>query len=179
MMFDVDISHLFCFHHPAELADSSVHAVIAAQSFHWFANEKSLSQIQRVLIPGGKLGMVWNSWDRSIPWLNELNEELILPCYWETNTPKALTYEWKKVLDSSEKFEPVEGDESLFKREQALTFDELVDRVMSISVMQVKYASEKEILKEKIKLILTKHNKLGNNKLILPHIVKIYWSKRK
>jgi len=162
-----------------DMPDSSVHAVIAAQSFHWFANEKSVSQIQRVLVPGGKLGMVWNSWDHSISWLKELNEELILPCYWEANAPYELSYEWKKVLDSSGKFQPVEGDESLFKSKQAFTFDELVDRVLSISVMQVKYENEKEILKEKIKFILMKHNEIGNKKLILPHIVKIYWSKRK
>jgi len=39
---------------PAEnidLPNSTVHAVIAAQSFHWFANDKSISEIHRVLVP--------------------------------------------------------------------------------------------------------------------------------
>jgi len=167
---------------PAEhidLPNSSVHAVTAAQSFHWFANDKSISQIQRVLVPGGKLGLIWNAWDYSTSWVKELNEELILPYYWETNTPHESTYEWKKVLDSSGKFEPAEGDETLFKSEQAFTFEEFIDRVMSLSVIQVRKESEKEIIKEKTKSILTKHNVLGNNKVILPYKIKIYWCERK
>ena len=167
---------LLCY--PTDLPDSSVHAVIAAQCFHWFANDKSVSQIQRVLVPGGKLGLIWNAWDYySLPWLKELAEQIILPCYWETNTPHEITYEWKKVLDVSGKFGPIEGDESQFKSEQEFTFDELIERIMSISVIQVKNDSEKELLKERIKLIWNKYNE--KNKLVTPYIVKIYWGERK
>ena len=87
------------------------------------------------------------------------------------------TYEWKKVLDVSGKFGPIEGDESQFKSEQEFTFDELIERVMSISVIQVKSDSEKELVKERIKLIWNKYNE--KNKLIIPYTVQIYWGERK
>ena len=35
-----------------DLPNASVHAVIAAQSFHWFVNDKSISEIHRVLARG-------------------------------------------------------------------------------------------------------------------------------
>ena len=166
--------------YPTDLPDSSVHAVIAAQSFHWFANDKSISQIQRVLVLGGKIGLIWYDRDHSEPWVKEVDDEIILPCYRETNTPHQSTCGWKKVLDSSGKFWPLEGNESQFTSEQVFTWDQLIDRLMSVSVIQVKSDSEKEMVKEKIKLILNKHNELdGNNKIVLPYIVRIFWAERK
>lgn len=42
------------------LPDASVNAVFAAQSFHWFANERALAEIARVLKPRGALVLMWN-----------------------------------------------------------------------------------------------------------------------
>jgi SAM-dependent methyltransferase len=42
------------------LADGSVDAVFAGQSFHWFANETALAEIARVLRGGGVLASLWN-----------------------------------------------------------------------------------------------------------------------
>ena len=40
--------------------DASVDGVFAAQAFHWFANDDAVTQIGRVLRPGGVLCVVWN-----------------------------------------------------------------------------------------------------------------------
>jgi SAM-dependent methyltransferase len=42
------------------VADASIHAVFAAQSFHWFNDTDSLTEIARVLRPGGVLELLWN-----------------------------------------------------------------------------------------------------------------------
>ncbi|KAJ7362008.1 hypothetical protein OS493_013094 [Desmophyllum pertusum] len=104
----------------------SVHAVVAAQCFHWFANDKSISEIQRILVPGGKLGLVWNARDHSIPWVKEMDDEVLLPCYEQSNTPNEQSGAWKKVLSASGKFGPIEEDETTFKIEQTFNFDEFV-----------------------------------------------------
>ncbi|KAI5966515.1 uncharacterized protein KGF55_000824 [Candida pseudojiufengensis] len=42
------------------LQDNSVDAVIIAQGFHWFADDESLKEINRILKPGSKLGLIWH-----------------------------------------------------------------------------------------------------------------------
>ncbi len=54
------------------LADGSVDAVIAAQAFHWFDLDRALPEISRVLVPGGRLCLVWNQRNEKIPWVRRL-----------------------------------------------------------------------------------------------------------
>jgi SAM-dependent methyltransferase len=49
------------------LPDAAVDAVFAAQAFHWFANDEAVSEIARVLRPGGTLCLVWNEPDDDRP----------------------------------------------------------------------------------------------------------------
>jgi SAM-dependent methyltransferase len=45
------------------LGDGEVDGVFCGQSFHWFANDRALSEIARVLRPGGVLALMWNRGD--------------------------------------------------------------------------------------------------------------------
>lgn len=54
------------------LATGSVDVLVAAQSWHWFDGALALLEADRVLMPGGSLGLVWSAYDESIPWLGEL-----------------------------------------------------------------------------------------------------------
>jgi ubiquinone/menaquinone biosynthesis C-methylase UbiE len=42
------------------LPDAAVDGVFAAQAFHWFANDVAVTEIARVVRPGGVLCIVWN-----------------------------------------------------------------------------------------------------------------------
>ena len=154
-----------------------MHAVIAAQSFRWFANDKSISEIHRVLVPGGKLGLVWNRRDHSVPWLRELDEEVVFPLYQQSNTPYQQSGEWEKVLSASDKFGPISNDES-FKMDQTFNFDEFVNRIMSISVVSVQSKEDRQRTIDRIKLILSKHNKQDTDTFTVSYLVQIYWCQR-
>lgn len=42
------------------LADRSADAITCAQAFHWFANEPTATEFQRILKPGGLIALIWN-----------------------------------------------------------------------------------------------------------------------
>jgi ubiquinone/menaquinone biosynthesis C-methylase UbiE len=54
------------------LADSTVDAVVVGQAFHWFDPDRALSEIARVLRPGGSLALLWNHDDESDPFVAEI-----------------------------------------------------------------------------------------------------------
>ncbi|MGY2067227.1 class I SAM-dependent methyltransferase [Blastococcus sp. SYSU DS0619] len=56
--------------------DGTVDAVVAGQAAHWFDPAPAAREIRRVLLPGGVLGLIWNTRDDRVPWVAAL-EELI------------------------------------------------------------------------------------------------------
>jgi SAM-dependent methyltransferase len=51
---------------------ASVDAVLAAQAWHWFPHQRAISEVRRVLRPGGWLGLVWNGPDPRDVWEYDL-----------------------------------------------------------------------------------------------------------
>ena len=49
------------------LGDGAADAVFAGQSFHWFATQRAVAEIARVLTPGGTLALLWNRPDPDHP----------------------------------------------------------------------------------------------------------------
>lgn len=48
--------------------DASIDVVTVAQAFHWFDREPACSEIARVLVPEGTLGLLWNRFDPACDW---------------------------------------------------------------------------------------------------------------
>jgi SAM-dependent methyltransferase len=54
------------------LPDDCVDAVVVASAWHWMDPDRTVPEMVRVLRPGGALCLVWNRWDRAVPWVGEL-----------------------------------------------------------------------------------------------------------
>lgn len=54
------------------LPDDSVDAVLVAQAWHWFDRDRAIMEVERVLRPGGRLGLVWNNRDERLGWVKDL-----------------------------------------------------------------------------------------------------------
>ncbi|MGU3500068.1 class I SAM-dependent methyltransferase [Mycobacterium sp. C31M] len=54
------------------LPDDSVDCVLVAQAWHWFDPQRAAKEIARVLRPGGRLGLVWNTRDERLGWVKDL-----------------------------------------------------------------------------------------------------------
>ncbi|MFN8089452.1 MAG: class I SAM-dependent methyltransferase [Mycobacterium sp.] len=56
------------------LPDNSVDAVLVAQAWHWFDPQRAVAEVARVLRPGGRLGLVWNTRDERMGWVKDLGD---------------------------------------------------------------------------------------------------------
>lgn len=74
------------------LPDASVDVVVCAQAFHWFASPQALTEIARVLKPGGQLALVWNLRDTRVDWVPKL--DAIVNAL-EGDTPRYYTGAWR------------------------------------------------------------------------------------
>jgi SAM-dependent methyltransferase len=54
------------------LPDNSVDSVLVAQAWHWFDTERAVKEVARVLRPGGRIGLVWNTRDERLGWVKDL-----------------------------------------------------------------------------------------------------------
>jgi SAM-dependent methyltransferase len=56
------------------LPDGSVDLVTVGQAFHWFDRDRALPELARVLRPGGRMALFYNSRDGSVAWVRALGE---------------------------------------------------------------------------------------------------------
>lgn len=103
--------------------DESADVVTSAQAFHWFDHGRALPEIARVLRPGGRLALVWNSRDDRDPWMVRLSAIL-------GNETVAESYV-VPVLGGSGLFGPVETARFAFV--QTHDREGLIDLVLSRS----------------------------------------------
>ncbi|KAJ7372663.1 hypothetical protein OS493_017935 [Desmophyllum pertusum] len=181
-MFRRFVTGIEMLHFPAEniaLPDESVPVIICAQSFHWFASEKSVGEICRVLKPGGKYGMIWNHRDHSVPWVRAM-QDIVDPFVKQKDMPpdpRELT--WKESLDNSGKFTSVERDTS-FQTYLEGDIDNIVSVIMCISAISQSSKEKRAMVESKIRDILTNHPDLrGTQVYKLPYITDICWCTKK
>ena len=55
------------------LPDGAADAVFVSTAWHWFDLPRAVPEIARVLRPGGRLGVIWTSRDRTDDWVAELD----------------------------------------------------------------------------------------------------------
>ena len=157
------------------LGDASVHAVVAAQAFHWFEAARAATEIARVLEPGGGLGLLWNVRDESVPWVQELTR--IMEPY-RGDTPTHRTRAWQGPLEATGLFDPLH--ERSFRYEQPITPDGVVDRVLSVSFIAALPKDERATVQEAVRAVLeTDPDTEGRGTLTLPHRTDVFWARRR
>jgi MOSC domain-containing protein YiiM/trans-aconitate methyltransferase len=156
------------------LPGASVDAVVAAQAFHWFDAIRALSEIHRVLRPGGRLLLAWNFRDQSVPWVHELGA---LMHRLARNEPQAWDQEWRDALARCGLFTPFES--STFHHVHALTPDAVRDRVASISyVAAAAPAARAAVLADVAALLRSNPDTAGRAVVDLPYTTEIMWAER-
>jgi len=111
------------------LADGSVDLIIAAQAFHWFANQETRAEFSRILKPDGLIALIWNvRLVDTTPFLRDY-EALLLRFGTDYDTVRHETID-ARVLGA---FFTVSYDLQTFPNQQVFDYDGLEGRLLSSS----------------------------------------------
>ncbi|MBD1553794.1 class I SAM-dependent methyltransferase [Pseudomonas typographi] len=150
------------------LPAASVDVVVCAQSFHLFANPEALTEIHRVLKPGGRLGLVWNLRDIQVDWVAQL--AAIVQRY-AGDYPRYYSGEWRTVLGRhyTGKYAPL-VEKHWHHGHTGAPEDVIVRRIKSISfIANLPSADQARILDEVRTLIATHPDLAGKEQVTVPY----------
>ena len=156
------------------LGDASVDVVVCAQAFHWFATSAALTEMYRVLKPGGQLGLIWNLRDASVPWVAQLDA---LVNQWEGDAPRFYTGAWRQAF-------PHPGFGSL--REQQFRHshdgpveDVIFNRVRSTSFISALAPAERDRLEQQLTAFVASHDALNHGATVsVPYVTSAFVTRK-
>jgi ubiquinone/menaquinone biosynthesis C-methylase UbiE len=152
------------------LEAGSVDAVLCAQAFHWFAGERALDEIHRVLRPGGRLGLVWNVRDQAMDWVAAITD-IITP--YEGDAPRYHTGEWRRSFDGSSFSDLVETS---FEYQHVGSPQQVIlDRFLSVSFIAALPVERKSKVRQKLCDLIGRHPSLkGRDSIAFPYRTHAY-----
>lgn len=149
------------------LEDCSVDAVTVAQAFHWFDPALALTEIHRVLPPGGGLALVWNLRDETEDWVRELGA--VVRRY-SGGKPKGARQRqaWDAVITGTGDFTEVRT--ARFRNIVAHDADTLLARVASTSHVSALSSRRRARCLRAVRGLIDRHPDLaGRDVFELPH----------
>lgn len=152
------------------IADSSADVVTAATAFHWFDADRAVPEIRRVLAPGGRIALLTNIRDESVPWITALSGII------GSETAMAVTLgglegmgaEFVGKLEGGGLFRSTEH--RVFGHEQTLTESDLVGLVASRSYIGILPETEREEVLRQVAMLAREHPDLrGSETFVMPY----------
>jgi SAM-dependent methyltransferase len=136
------------------LGDAEVDCVFVAEAFHWFASPEVVAEIARVLRPRGGLVLLWNVSDLDIepPWPEEA-DRLIGEAVARGGEPggaKVASGAWREPLAAA--FEELRAAQ--LDRDETVTRDELIARVLSASSIACQSAAARRELAVRLRQLM-------------------------
>jgi MOSC domain-containing protein YiiM/SAM-dependent methyltransferase len=155
------------------LPNHSVDAVVVGQAFHWFDGVRAISEIRRVLRPGGALGLIWQSREPNRPWLQRLEE--IIDRASEGN-PRFRTEAWREAFDRVALFDDLEH--ATFDHVQHGDHATIVDRVASISYVAALPDERRAPILDAVRELLATDPDTASSAVVeLPYLAHVYWTR--
>jgi len=153
------------------LPDRSADVVTCAQAFHWFDRAAALAEMARVLRPGGRVALVWNTRDDSQGWVAELTDTVIGRSEFREGGTAAAT----ESIGEGGLFGPVER--ASFAHAQLLGRSDLVELVRSRSQCAVLPEEERRPVLERVGALFDRHATDGV--LSMPYVAECFRAVRR
>ncbi len=157
-----------------DLPAGSVDAIVVAQAFHWFDAIRALSEMHRVLRPGGRVALAWNRRDESVPWVRAMGEAIHRASAGEPDTTDTA---WRESLVRCALFGPWTSER--FRHAQVLFRAGVLDRVASVSYVAAAAPDRRAaILDEMTRILDTDAETAGRDEVDLPYNTEVLWAER-
>jgi SAM-dependent methyltransferase len=145
--------------------DCRFDAATAGQALHWFANDRALDEIRRVLKPEGRFGVIFNVRDASTEWVRDLWKIIDAA---EGDAPRHRKGAWRSVLETFAGFRKVA--EKSVHHSQRGGIDLMWDRVASISFIAKMADAQRAALEQRVRELLRTHPQTrGRDAIELPY----------
>ncbi len=154
------------------LPDAAAGAVVAGQAFHWFASHAALAEFARVLGPGGRLGLVWNSRADT----GAAGEISALLAEHQGDVPRYRTGGWQRAFDHQPWFGPL--GHAAVDHEHTLPLDATVDRFASISFVAAMPDAPRAALLARIRAVLERIAD-PDGTVTTPYRTDVWWADRR
>ena len=152
------------------LPDRSVEFIVCAQSFHWFDRTAAKTEFQRILRPGGKVILIWNSrLERGTPF-REAYERLIQTYGTDYRTVNHRNISSKELLAF---FKDGTMREARFPMSQEFDFEGLKGRLLSSSYIPLPGHPNYDPMMEELRNLFDRHNQ--NGRVSIEYETLLYW----
>lgn len=158
------------------LRDGSVSAVVCGQSFHWFAHQRALEEIHRVLMPRGWLAVMWNNrMAERQEWIASM--ESLFRKYNPDYRTDYRQRDWKAAINQGRYFRCAERRE--FEFVQLVSIPAVLGLISSFSYVQVIPGRERQLLKREVRKILAdRFGHAPGRTIPLPMVTELYLARR-
>jgi SAM-dependent methyltransferase len=162
----------------------SVDLVTAAQAFHWFAREEAMTEIARILRPGGGLALFWNVRDATrSPFLADY-AELLKASTESADDPGIGRYEasgrtaTQRALEEAPGFEPPELVE--LHQEVPMTGEQFIGMAFTASYVRVGMSPDRQRrFRDELAALLGRHGMAGGASFSVPYRIDLWIARRR
>lgn len=155
---------------PADCAQ----AVFAATAWHWFAPDRAISEVRRLLRPGsGGLGLAWNEYDTSVPWVAEL--DAISLRRRPPDAPSGSSGTWREYFGDLPGWLPLRT--AAYANPWPSNREGIINRIMSSSVIAALPATGQAAARDEAQAVMDRHGLDARATIDLPYVTRIYWTR--
>ena len=157
------------------LPDASVDAVVAAQAWHWFDGPAALTEIERVTGPNGRLGLVWNTLDSTVPWVAEYSR--IYQAWRTDEVPVHTDGAWRAT------FEGRRGWKALNSAHVANPYvtdrEGVLGQALTSSRISTLGDTAREEIRRELVSVLDRYPETRGERIEIPYVTDVYWTAKR
>ncbi|MBS2966066.1 methyltransferase domain-containing protein [Actinocrinis puniceicyclus] len=156
------------------LPDGAVDAVVAAQAWHWFDPSAAMAEVERITHRRGRLGLVWNTLDETVPWVAEYSK---IYRQWRTEAvPGHRDGRWRRFFDALAGWTPLAAEH--VPNPYVTDRDGVLGQALTSSMISTLDADSRDQVRRELEAVLDRHEASSGDRIEIPYVTDVYWTSR-